>query len=71
MNIRINPNDVSFANLKRLKSFENDVCAEIKKYLNTEFPYIKLNINITLTEWKEYPVRGKSILLLTESMKIP
>lgn len=59
MNIRINPNDVSFANLKRLKSFENDVCAEIKKYLNTEFPYIKLNINITLTEWKEYPVRVK------------
>lgn len=59
MKIKVSPEAISFSNMKKLQLFEDELCSEIKSYLNDSYPSIKVNIDVCVVEWNDYPVRVK------------
>lgn len=70
MNINVSTKDVSFSNLQILYKFEDDVCLEIKRLLNSQYHQIGVKLNMELNGWDGNPVRMKhNASIVLESSK--
>lgn len=59
MNINVNTKEISFSNLQILHKFEDDVCLEVKRLLNSRYRLISVKLNMNLNGWDGNPVRVK------------
>lgn len=59
MNINVNTKEIPFSSLQFLHKFEDDVCLEVKRLLNSRYRLISVKLNMNLNGWDGNPVRVK------------
>lgn len=59
MNINVNTKEIPFSSLQILHKFEDDVCLEVKRLLNSRYRLISVKLNMNLNGWDGNPVRVK------------
>lgn len=59
MNINVNTKEIPFSSLQILHKFEDDLCLEVKRLLNSRYRLISVKLNMNLNGWDGNPVRVK------------
>lgn len=59
MNINVNTKEIPFSSLQILHKFEDDLCLEVKRLLNSRYRQISVKLNMNLNGWDGNPVRVK------------